>query len=88
MCIIFSALLPSIFIHFRSRLNAILVGGSLYGNFQEIHSDIGPDKDSLCTLNCIYYLQPINLNMFWVAQKNRLIETVLLSTLFWLNIRY
>ena len=38
---------------------------------------IGPDKDSLCTKDCIYLSI---LTCVLGAQKNRLIETVLLST--------
>ena len=39
---------------------------------------IGPDKDGLCTLNCIYFLS-YQFKHDLGAHKNRLIETVLLS---------
>ena len=39
----------------------------------------GLDKQKMSALNCEYFL-PINFNICLGAQKNRLIETVLLST--------
>ena len=44
---------------------------------------IGPDKDSLCTLNCVYFLTHQFKHVFWMLKR-----TVSLRRLFWVPRTY